>query len=148
MHNNDPHRYDDIIHLPHHISATHPQMSLENRAAQFAPFAAVVGYDAAITETARLTNQRPLLDDDEKMLLSAKLQLIQDSIKARPEVTITYFEPDDKKDGGAYVAATGVVKKVDAYERRVMMMNEKSIPIDDILAIDGELFRGIDEHFA
>lgn len=148
MHNNDPRRYDDIIHLPHHVSAAHPQMPPENRAAQFAPFAAVVGYDAAITETARLTNQKPLLDDDEKLLLSGKLHLIQDNIKARPEVTITYFKPDDKKDGGAYVAVTGYVKKVDACERRVMMTSEKSIPIDDILAIDGELFRGMDEHFA
>lgn len=145
---NDPHRYDDIIDLPRHVSKTHPQMSPENRAAQFSPFAAVVGYEAAIQETARLTDRRIELDNDEKIMLSGKLQLIQDNIKAQPQATITYFQPDEKKTGGAYIAVTGVVKKVDAYARQIVMTDKKSIPINDVIAIDGELFRGMDEDFA
>lgn len=145
---NDPHRYDDIIDLPHHVSMTHPPMSLENRAAQFSPFAAVVGYDTAIKETARLTAQKLLLDDDQKLLLSSRLQLIQDNIKAQPEVSITYFQPDEKKTGGAYVTTTGNVKKVDEYQRQIVLASKACIPFDDVIAIDGELFRGMDEYFA
>jgi len=142
----DPHRYDDIIGLPHPVSKTHPPMSVENRAAQFLPFAALTGYDAAIQETARLTDQRIELDDDEKIVISGKLQLIQDNIKQRPEVAITCFQPDARKNGGAYVVVAGCVKKVDVYERDIVMMNGRRIPIDAVCAIDGELFRGMDEH--
>lgn len=142
---NDPHRYDDMLDLPHHISDTHPQMPPENRAAQFAPFAALTGYDAAVKETARLTDQKIVLDDDTKLLLNGKLQMIRENIKAHPEVTITFFQPDLKKAGGAYIAITGNVKKVDTYERLIVMANEKSIPVNDMIDIDGELFRGMDE---
>ena len=142
---NDPHRYDDMLALPHHVSKTHPQMSPENRVAQFAPFAALTGYDAAVKETARLTDKRIELDDGDKILLNGKLQLIQENRKACPEVAITFFQPDEKKDGGAYVTVAGIVKKVDEYERQIVMANEKSIPIDEVIAIDGELFHGMDE---
>ena len=85
------------------------------------------------------------LDDDQKLLLSSKLQLLHERIRSRPEAAITYFQPDERKSGGAYVTVSGVVKKVDAYTRRVVMANDKSIPIDDLIAIDGELFRRMDE---
>ena len=141
----DPHRYDDIIGLPRPISQIHPPMSIENRAAQFLPFAALTGYDAAIQETARLTDRRLELDEDEKLMLSGKLQLIQDAIKTRPLVKVTYFVPDERKEGGAYVVAAGCVKKVDAVERQIVMADGRTIPIDEVYAVDGELFKGMDE---
>ena len=141
----DPNRYDDIVDLPHPVSQTHPPMSIENRAAQFLPFAALTGYDAAIQETARLTDRRIELDEEEKLMLSGKLQLIQDAIKSRPQVKITYFMPDTRKEGGAYVVAAGCVKKVDAVERQIVMADGRTIPIDEVCALDGELFRGMDE---
>jgi len=145
---NDPHRYDDIIDLPHPVSETHPPMTLRNRAAQFSPFAALVGYEAAIQETARLTDQRMELDDDTKLIISAKLQLIQDHSMQHPAAAVTFFQPDEKKHGGAYRVEIGSIKKVDAYERVVVMASGGIIPIDEIIHIDGELFRGMDEHFA
>lgn len=140
----DPHRYDDIIDLPRPVSQTHPPMSIENRAAQFLPFAALTGYDAAIQETARLTDRRLELDEDEKLMLSGKLQLIQDTIKTRPLVKVTYFVPDTRKEGGAYVVALGRVKKVDAIERQIVMTDGRCIPIDEVYAVDGDLFRRMD----
>lgn len=145
---NDPHRYDDMLTLARPVSMAHPQMPPENRAAQFAPFAALTGYGAAVNETARLTDKRIDLDDDQKRLLNDKLQLIQESLRAHPEVSITFFQPDAIKVGGAYVTVLGTVKKVDEYERRIVMTNNVSIPIDDVVAIDGELFYGIDMRFA
>ncbi|MDD3336328.1 MAG: hypothetical protein PHI98_12560 [Eubacteriales bacterium] len=142
---NAPHRYDDMLALPHHVSKKHPQMSPENRAAQFAPFAALTGYGAAVKETARLTDQRIEMDDDDKILLNGKLQRIQENLKVCPEVVITFFQHDEKKDGGVYVTVTGIVKNVDEHQRQIVMVNEKNIPIDDVIAIDGELFRGMDE---
>lgn len=141
----DPHRYDDMINLPRPISQKHPPMSMESRAAQFLPFAALTGYDAAIQETARLTDKRIELDEDEKLNLSSKLQLIQDNIRARPEVTVTFFVPDEWKAGGAYMVATGCVKKVDAYARNLVMTDGRKISIEEVCAIEGELFRGMDE---
>lgn len=122
-------------------------MPLESRAAQFCPFAGLTGYDAAIKETARLTDRRIDLDDAEKLMISDKLQLIQDHIGAHPEVTVTFFQSDKRKDGGAYASVTGSVKKVDAYERTIVMMNGTSILIDDVIALEGELFRRMDEHY-
>lgn len=140
----DPHRYDDIIDLPRPVSQTHPPMSIENRAAQFLPFAALTGYDAAIQETARLTDRRLELDEDEKLMLSGKLQLIQDTIKTRPLVKVTYFVPDTRKEGGAYVVALGRVKKVDAIERQIVMTDGRCIHIDEVYAVDGDLFSRMD----
>ena len=147
MHGNadDPHRNDDIIDLPHPLFQTHPPMTAENRAAQFLPFAALTGYDAAIQETARLTDQRIELDEDEKLLLSGKLLLVQDHIKSRPQVKITCFVPDGRKEGGAYAVVAGRIKKVDAIERQIIMTDGRCIPIDEVCAVDGELFRGMEE---
>ena len=127
--------YDDIINLPHHVSSTHPHMTAIDRAAQFSPFAALTGYDTAIKETARLTDEKIELDESMKEALSDKLQSIADRLKEHPEVAITYFQQDAKKNGGAYVAVTGTVKKIDKYERVVVMNDGKAIPIDEIISI-------------
>jgi len=128
--------YDDIIHLPHHVSTTHPHMAAIDRAAQFSPFAALTGYDAAIKETARLTDKRVELDESMKAALSNKLQMIADRLKEHPEIAITYFQPDGKKNGGAYVTVINTVKKIDVYERIVVMTDGIVIPVDEIISID------------
>lgn len=128
-------KYDDIINLPHHISKKHPQMSLEARAAQFAPFAALTGYDDAVKETARLTNERIDLDEEAKMMLDAKLQVIREQLSEKPLVTITYFVPDAKKDGGKYVTTNGNVKKIDDYKHLIILDNSLEIPINEIIDI-------------
>lgn len=128
-------KYDDIIDLPHHISKKHPQMSLEARAAQFAPFAALTGYDDAVKETARLTNERIDLDDEAKMRLDAKLQVIREQLSEKPLVTITYFVPDARKDGGKYITTAGNVKKIDDYKHLIILDNGVEIPIDEIIDI-------------
>lgn len=128
--------YDDIIHLPHHVSATHPHMAAIDRAAQFSPFAALTGYDAAIKETARLTDKRVELDESMKDALSNNLQMIADRPKEHPEIAITYFQPDAKKNGGAYVTVINTVKKIDVYERIVVMTDGIVIPVDEIISID------------
>lgn len=132
--------YDDIINLPHHTSASRPHMSAYNRAAQFSPFAALTGYDNAIKETARLTGKIIELDEYNKADLNERLNMIQDQIDGRPEVSISYFQPDKMKPGGAYITATGYVKKIDAYERIVVLQDDTKIPINEIIEIDGELF--------
>lgn len=135
MPNANNHQYDDIIHLPHHVSSTRPQMSMMDRAAQFSPFAALVGYDAAIKETARLTDQKIELDDCAKEEINDKIQLITEHLSEDFEVVITYFQPDSRKAGGAYVDAAGLVKKVDEYERLILFRDGKKIPIDNVLDI-------------
>lgn len=131
--------YDNIINLPRHISTTHPHMPLIDRAAQFAPFAALVGYDAAVKETARLTNKRIELDEYEKEALNERLRFVADWMEERPEITITYFQPDDKKDGGAYMTVTGCVKKIDDYQGIVCLTDGTKIPIEEIFEIECEL---------
>ena len=111
--------YEDIINLPHHISPTRQQMPMSDRAAQFSPFAALTGYDAAIKETGRLTDERIELDEEALTALDMKYQLLIDAFDDAPEVTITYFQPDERKAGGKYITATGAVKKVDDFERRI-----------------------------
>ncbi len=132
--------YDDIIHLPHHVSKTRPHISATDRAAQFSPFAALTGHSAAVKETARLTDERVELDENMKDVLSNRLLTIADRIKDQLEIAVTYFQPDAKKNGGAYVAATGTVKKIDEFERVVVMTDGTSIPIDEIISIDGQIF--------
>lgn len=130
--------YYDIINLPHHVPTTRPQMSIANRAAQFAPFAALTGYDAAIKETARLTDERMELDENALAALNMKLRMLTDMIADHPEVAVTYFQADDKKEGGAYVTAVGAVKKIDDCERVVVLSNGNRIALEDILDIDVE----------
>mgnify|MGYP000883885929 CR=1 FL=1 len=133
-------RYDEIINLPHHVSKTRPQMPMSDRAAQFAPFAALTGYDAAIKETGRLTDERIELDVEVLSALDMKYQILMDALDEEPEVEITYFKPDERKAGGAYVTATGAVIKVDDFERRITMQDGAKIPMNDVLSIEGELF--------
>ena len=133
-------KYNEIMGLPHHVSKTRPQMPMSDRAAQFAPFAALTGYDAAIKETGRLTDERIELDVEALSALDMKYQLLMDAFDEEPEVEITYFKPDERKAGGAYVTATGAVKKIDDFERRITMQDGAKIPMDDVLSIEGELF--------
>lgn len=137
--------YDDIINLPHYVSKKHPQMSIEARSAQFAPFSALTGYDEAIKETARLTDKRIDIDDGLKSVLNNKLQYILDNIKINPEIEFTYFVYDNKKPGGKYVEKTGIVKKIDMVEQYVMLNDKTKIPILEIINISGELFNSIEE---
>ena len=125
--------YDDILDLPHPTSKKHPRMSIAARAAQFAPFAALTGYGDAIKETARLTDQQLELDENEKALLNEKLLLLYQHLKEHPLVTITFFVPDTKKAGGSYQTITGSVKKLQGYERRLIMTDGTIIPIDSII---------------
>ena len=136
-------RYEDIINLPHHVSSTRPQMSMLERAAQFSPFAALTGYDTAIKETGRLTDEKIEIGEEALTFLNMKLQLLVDNLDDKPEVTFTYFKPDERKSGGAYVDVTGTVKKVDDYERQIVMHNGTKIPLDDILNIEGNIFASI-----
>ena len=136
--------YDDIINLPHHVSLTRPQMSMLDRAAQFSPFAALTGYDAAIKETGRLTDEKIELDEEALTALDMKYQLLINALDDAPEVTITYFQPDERKAGGKYITATSAVKKVDDFERRITMQDGTKIPMDDVLSIDGELFSSLE----
>ena len=137
-------KYDEIMGLPHHVSKTRPQMPMSDRAAQFAPFAALTGYDAAIKETGRLTDERIELDVEALSALDMKYQLLMEALDEAPEVTITYFQPDERKAGGKYVSAVGTVKKIDDFERRITMRDGTRIPMDDILSIDGELFLSLE----
>ena len=133
-------KYNEIMGLPHHVSKTRPQMPMSDRAAQFAPFAALTGYDAAIKETGRLTDERIELDVEALSALDMKYQLLMKAHDEAPEVTITYFQPDERKAGGKYVSAVGTVKKIDDFERRITMQDGAKIPMDDVLSIEGELF--------
>ena len=133
-------KYNEIMGLPHHVSKTRPQMPMSDRAAQFAPFAALTGYDAAIKETGRLTDERIELDVEVLSALDMKYQLLMEALDEAPEVIITYFRPDERKAGGKYVSAVGAVKKIDDFERRITMQDGAKIPMDDVLSIEGELF--------
>ena len=149
---NDEHKkYDDIINLPHHVSTRHQQMSLLDRAAQFSPFAALTGHDAAIKETQRLTDEWVDLDEDRKALLDEKLQMIRESLASGkgeqrlPEIIFTYFQPDEKKSGGSYLTIRGKVRKIDEYGHQVLLEDGMTLTIDHIVDIDGVLFRGYED---
>lgn len=133
-------RYDDIIHLPHHVSKTRPQMSMMDRAAQFSPFAALTGYDAAIKETGRLTDEKIELGEETKAVLDRKQRYLSDMISVQPEITVTYFLPDERKSGGTYLSVTGKLKRIDEYERIMILTDGKKIPLDDIMDIESNLF--------
>lgn len=144
---NDKHRYDDIIDLPRPVKTRGQRMSNIDRAAQFAPFAALTGYDSAISETARLTDTRLELDEYTKSEIDQRLQIISDHIKEQPEISLTYFKPDKKKSGGAYVRVRGNVREIDTYKRAVILTDKECIPIDDIFSVDGELFGILEKYF-
>ena len=137
--------YDDFLNLPHHVSADLPHMSMQNRAAQFAPFAALVGYDALIQETTRLTDQKAELDESVKAELNEKLRLLLELMPQQPEVTITYFLPDNRKAGGAYKTTSGIVRKYLRSENLLVMIDGLQIPIDAIAALDGDCFSSLEK---
>lgn len=128
-------KYADIINLPHHVSKTRPQMPIADRAAQFSPFAALTGYDSAIEETGRLTDSFIELDESRKAVLNEKLQSMLKNIKEQPEVAITYFQPDEKKNGGSYINISGVVKKIDEFEKCIILTDATKIPMKYIFEI-------------
>ena len=136
-------QYDDIINLPHHVSATRPRMSMIDRAAQFSPFAALTGYDASIKETDRLTDERIELSEESRAVLDRKQQLLLDNLADRPVISVTYFVPDERKSGGAYITVAGRVKKVDDYQRLLLLTDGTKIPLDEILDMESELFRSL-----
>ena len=137
MNNRDS--YDDIINLPHHVSARRARMSMTDRGAQFSPFAALSGYDAAIEETARLTEERPEADEQE---LNRRLQRLAEALTdSRPEVTFLCFIPDEKKDGGAYRRVTGRVRRIDEAGQRILLTDGTAIPIASIDDLDGPIFQ-------
>lgn len=133
------HPYDDIINLPHHVSERHPQMSMYNRAAQFAPFAALTGHNAAITEAASLTEAEQELSESDAEVLNRKLAYLQ-SLDEKPTISVTYFVPDDKKEGGSYHTATGIVKSVEPDKGVLQFEDGTGIPVIRIKDIDGECF--------
>jgi len=135
------HRYDDIINLPHHVSKKHPPMSIYARSAQFAPFAALVGYEDAVKESARETSEKIDLDDEIKNILDSKIQILIEQIRNKPEVSFTYFIRDLKKDGGDYITIDGIVKKIDTYNQCIYLADNTEIPINEIIDISGEIFR-------
>ena len=136
-------KYDDIINLPHFVSKKYPQMSMRDRAAQFSPFAALTGYDAEIKETTRLTDRRIELDEDVLDKLNERLYILRkvlDDGSVYPEVRITYFEKDLKKDGGKYITVSGRVRKIHEYRNNVIFEDGTEIPVHDISDIDGDIF--------
>lgn len=134
-------QYDDIINLPHHVSKTHPQMPMSDRAAQFSPFAALTGYDAAIRETGRLTDAQTELSEEDADILNEKIAVLVERISEKPHVTVTYFVPDDRKKGGAYSTISGNLRRIDEYERLLIFVDGKIIQMDTIADIECDLFR-------
>ena len=128
--------YDDIIHLPHHQSTKHPPMSISARAAQFAPFAALVGYDEQVAEAGRLTESQIILNEDQLTELNQQLQILNSMLGQNPPATITYFVPDKHKEGGRYITSTSCVKKIDCYNRLLILSDDTEIGLDYITKID------------
>ena len=132
--------YEDIVNLPPHISKKHPQPSMMDRAARFAPFAAITGYEEMVLEEARVTEEQIHLDEDAVALICEKINMIQEFIDEEPEIKITYFEPDKKKSGGAYITITGTPKRIDEYEQLLIMTDGKKIKFDSIYRLESDLF--------
>lgn len=128
-------QYDDIINLPHPTSLNHPQMSIQDRAAIFSPFSALSGHAGAIAETARLTEQRIELDEDTKAELDRRQAILLEHIREQPEITVTWFQPDERKEGGAYLTTTGRLKKIDEVYRALYLADGNRIPLDDVIEI-------------
>lgn len=133
-------RYDGIIRLAHHISDKRPLMSMHDRAAQFSSFAALTGYDDAVRETARLTDSRPELGRDALEILDLRLNMLEQKLPEHPALSVTFFRADGKKQGGMFVTLTGEVKRIDEAARRLVFINGESIPIADIVELDGAIF--------
>ena len=128
-------KYDEILSLPHHVSQTRPRMPMQDRAAQFAPFAALTGYDDVIREARRVTDDRVELDEGALDSLGAKMRWLSEHVAEAPQVTITYFRPDTRKSGGEYLTVSGVVKKIDVDERVVWLGDGTKLRMEEILAV-------------
>lgn len=128
----DIHNYDDIINMPRHISSKHPQMKIIDRAAQFAPFAALTGHKESINEASRITDSKKELDENQKEILNNKLNYILLNLDKLLEIKITYFQADLKKLGGKYVTVLASIKKIDEYNKVLVLNNGKKIKIDDL----------------
>ena len=131
-------KYAAIAGVPHHVSRVHPQMSMEDRAAQFSPFAALTGYGDVILETQRLTDEKVELDEEALALLDEKYQMLMRRMDEHPVVQITYFQPDERKEGGAYVTVTGVVRRVDDVMKKITMQDGNEIEMGKILNVEYE----------
>ena len=138
-------KYDDIINMPRHISKTRPQMSLYNRSAQFAPFAALTGYEERVKETARLTDTKIEIDDGLRNILNMKLNIISEHLKEKPEITITYFIKDNKKSGGKYSTLKCIIRRIDLVNQEIILYDRSVIKLDDIININGNLIDGLFE---
>ena len=138
----DTRQYEDILFLPNHRSDRHPAMPRTDRAAQFMPFAALTGYDAAVREEARLTDQKAELDDEALAVLNERLRMLDEMLPDAPEITVTYFAADRKKAGGAYRSLSGRVKRIDPVEGKLIMRGGTSIPLGDIWSIVWEEMKG------
>ena len=136
MSKTEQHKYDDIINLSHHVSSRHPQMPMMNRAAQFSPFAALTGYEDAVRETARLTDEKIELDEYEKEELDRKIQWLGSHLDEHIPVSITYFQPDDRKAGGTYEEIVDTIRKINVYEHEILLAKGTKIPIMNILLMD------------
>ena len=135
-------KYDDMLHLPHPTSARHPRMPIAERAAIFSPFAALSGHAGAIAEAARLTDQKMELDEDTKAELDRRQAVLLEHIAEQPEITVTWFQPDGRKDGGAYLTVTGRLKKIDEAARTLILLDGTSIPLEDVVGLESEWFQG------
>ena len=135
-------KYDDIINLSRPISK-HPKMTLYQRSAQFAPFSALTGYEGQVKETARLTDRRIELDEEIKLKLNLKIQIIQEMLHNNPEIEIKYYVPDKIKDGGKYETIKNKVKKIDNYNQAIIMQDDLKIDINEIIDIKSDIFNNI-----
>lgn len=136
--------YEDIINLPRYEPKNHVRMPLESRAAQFAPFAALTGYEDAVKETARLTDKRIEIDEELKIILNDKLQVLIGYVKNNPRVTVTYFVKDKNKEGGKYITIDGNIKKIDIDKNLIILLDKTIISIDDVINITGDIFKSMD----
>lgn len=135
--------YDDIINLPHPTSANHPRMSMHNRAAQFAPFAALTGYEDAIDEEGRLTEDKIELDEQRREALDEKIRLLMDHKELNPSVKITYYVPDEKKEGGAYKEHVGTIKKIDTLKHIICFDDGVELSVENLFDVESSIFNGI-----
>ena len=131
------HDYDDILHLSRPVSGRHARMSMVDRGAQFSPFAALVGYEQVLQESARLTQAETFLDESSKELLDRKLLFLADHPGRMEQVRFLCYRPDERKSGGSFLWLEGSVKKIDLYRRRVVLADGQEFAIEDIRSIDG-----------
>ena len=136
-------KYGDMLYMTYPFQTDRPRMNRADRAAQFPPFAALTGFDGVVAETARLTDQRMELDEDARAALDSKQQLLLERIKERPEITVTWFQPDAKKDGGRYIVSTGRLKRIHEADQVLVLADGLRIPIGDIVELESECIRGL-----